>query len=100
MRKSLEKPIENAILAYLNFSGILAWKNQTVGIYDPVKKIYRKSRNIYHISGVSDILGVLPDGIFLAIEVKVEKINSKGKKIKTYPSREQQEFPSIQYYQD
>lgn len=65
-----EKAIENQILRWLSISGIFAWKNQSVGIYDPIKKIYRRSNNPYHIKGVSDILGILPDGRFLAIEVK------------------------------
>jgi hypothetical protein len=65
-----EKAIENVILHWLNISGFYAWKNQSVGIFDPVKKIYRRSNNPYHIKGVSDILGVLPDGRLLAIEVK------------------------------
>lgn len=65
-----EKSIENSILHWLNMSGIFAWKNQSVGIFDPVKKIYRKSNNPFHIKGVSDVLGILPDGKLLAIEVK------------------------------
>ena len=86
-----EKAIENHILRWLNMSGIFAWKNQSVGIYDPVKKIYRRSNNPYHIKGVSDILGILPDGRLLAIEVKsatgkaseeqkafIDKVNGSG----------------------
>lgn len=65
-----EKAIENGILRWLSLNGIFAWKNQSVGIFDPVKKIYRKSNNPYHIKGVSDIIGILSDGRFLAIEVK------------------------------
>ncbi len=67
-----EKEIENSILHFLNsFLGVTCWKNQSVGIYDPVKKVYRKSYNKYHFKGVSDILGVI-QGKFLAIEVKSE----------------------------
>jgi len=68
-----EKDIENAILAYLATRRDLvplAWKNQSVGVFDPVKKVYRKSHNKYHLNGVPDILGVLADGRLLAIEVK------------------------------
>jgi hypothetical protein len=67
-----EKAIENQILHLLFRRGIFAWKNQSVGIYDPIKKIYRKSNNPFHIKGVSDVLGILPDGRLLAIEVKTE----------------------------
>jgi hypothetical protein len=83
---SVEKPIENAILEYLKQIGIFAWKNQSTGMWDPTKKLYRKSWNKNHINGVSDILGILPDGRFLAIEVKTPKPN------KTYPSKNQREF--------
>lgn len=65
-----EKNIENSILHWLNMSGIFAWKVQTVGVFDPVKKIYRRSNNRYHIRGISDVIGILPDGKLLAIEVK------------------------------
>lgn len=65
-----EKVIENQILSFLAFKNIFAWKNQSIGVFDPVRKIYRKSTNRFHIKGVSDILGVLPGGKFLAIEVK------------------------------
>lgn len=65
----LEKQIENEILDFLRVIGIFCWKNQSVGIFDPKKKIYRKSHNVHHVRGVSDILGLI-QGRFLAIEVK------------------------------
>jgi len=70
MASQPEKLIENQILHYLFKRGIFAWKNQSVGIFDPVKRIYRKNTNPFHIKGVSDILGILSDGRLLAIEVK------------------------------
>lgn len=70
--KQSEKQIENSILCFLEFLGIFVWKNQTVGIWDPSKKIYRKSNNRFHRKGVPDILGIL-DGKLLAIEVKALK---------------------------
>ncbi len=73
MASQPEKLIENQILHYLFRRGIFAWKNQSVGVFDPVKRIYRKSNNPFHIKGVSDILGILNDGRLLAIEVKTEK---------------------------
>lgn len=85
----VEKGIENQILNYLSARGIYCFKIQTVGIYDSKRKAYRKSYNPYHRKGVSDILGVLPDGTFFAIEVKVDKTLLTEK---TYPSKEQKEF--------
>lgn len=68
-----EKAIENGILEYLNtLSDGFFWKNNSVGVYDPVKKIYRKSRNKFAINGVSDILGCWR-GKFVAIEVKSKR---------------------------
>jgi hypothetical protein len=68
-----EKEIENAILDYLSFrNDVFAWKNQSTGIYDPIKKCYRKSNNKHHINGVADILGLFR-GRPLAIEVKAAR---------------------------
>ena len=68
-----EKEIENLILEYLGYRNIFAWKNNTMGVYDKNRGTYRKNMNKYAINGVADILGVLPDGKFLAIEVKTPK---------------------------
>lgn len=73
MRKALElteKQIENSILDYLSLiPNCFAWKNQTTGLYDPTKKVFRKSHSKHLINGVSDILGIY-QGKMLAIEVK------------------------------
>lgn len=67
-----EKQIENRIINFLRIIGIFCWKNQSVGIFDPKKKVFRRSNNINHLRGVSDILGIV-NGRFLAVEVKSEK---------------------------
>jgi penicillin-binding protein-related factor A (putative recombinase) len=65
-----EKEIENAILEYLSYrADSFAWKNQSVGIFDQQKGVYRRPSNKYHIKGVSDIMGIFR-GRPLAIEVK------------------------------
>ena len=52
-----EKPIEKSILQYLNAQpDTFAFKVNTVGVFDPVKKVYRKPKSKYLINGVSDIL--------------------------------------------
>lgn len=58
------------------------WSNKTMGVYDPVKKIYRRDNSPFFRKGISDILGVF-QGKPLAIEVK----SPKG-----YPSPEQKVF--------
>ncbi len=65
-----EKQIENEILQYLNLMGIFAFKFENNGVYDPVKKTFRMSFSKWKFKGVSDILGIMPNGRFLAIEVK------------------------------
>lgn len=67
-----EKQIETAILQCLKYlPGCKAWKNHSVGIYDPNKKTFR-TRSRFHIKGVSDILGIYK-GRMLCFEVKSPK---------------------------
>ena len=68
-KKVTEKEIENAILDYLTLLPGTYFKNNTVGIYDPIKKVHRKPGK-HHRNGVSDILGIDANGRFVAIEVK------------------------------
>ena len=84
-----EKRVENAILEYLHMKGIFCWKQNSGGIFDPSKKIFRKNKNPFIINGVSDILGVLPNGRFLAIEVKTPNSSRSNK---TYASDNQKFF--------
>jgi penicillin-binding protein-related factor A (putative recombinase) len=67
----LEKDIRSAILAWLSTHPkyCVAWQNDSMGVWDEKKKIYRKNRSQYFRKGVSDILGVWK-GWPLAIEVK------------------------------
>jgi hypothetical protein len=83
-----ETDIQNTILEYLQIKKIYCWRNNNTSMYDPTKKVFRAMPK-HSIKGVSDILGILPNGKLLAIEVK-----KKG----TYPSKEQKEF--IQHIND
>ena len=67
--QKLEKEIERDIFLFLRIIGVYCWKNDSVGIFDPTRKVYRKSNNPNRIKGVSDILGII-QGRMLAIEVK------------------------------
>lgn len=51
---------------------MLFWVNESVGIFDPKRGIFRKKNSPYARKGVSDILGIW-DGQPLAIEVKSAK---------------------------
>jgi penicillin-binding protein-related factor A (putative recombinase) len=66
----LEKEIEKSILEYLeHLPECYAWKNQSTGLFDPKKQLFRKAKSKYLINGVSDIVGIYK-GKFLGIEVK------------------------------
>lgn len=81
-----ENEVQNSILEYLKFKGIKAWRNNNGATFDKnIEGGFRRKNKWEKIYGTPvDILGVLPDGRFLAIEVKKD---SKGK-----PSKGQIEF--------
>lgn len=80
-----ENEIQNSILEFLKFKKITAWRNNNGGTFDVSSQKFRSKNKWETLHGSPvDILGVLPDGKFLAIEVKK---NSKGK-----PSKGQKTF--------
>ena len=54
-------------LEYLNWRGLFVWRNNT--------GCYKRNGSFIHYGylGSSDIIGILPDGRFLAVECKREK---------------------------
>ena len=64
-----EGKIENEIFKFLNDLGAFVFKHDSVGIYDPTTKRFRRSFNPNRVKGVSDILGIFAYRP-LAIEVK------------------------------
>jgi len=68
IRYRKESDLKRQILNYLAYCGIFAWNNRNVGVWNAKYQKYIPSQ----IRGVSDIIGILPDGRFLAIEVKRE----------------------------
>jgi len=69
MESYSEKIIETQILVYLKLNKINCWKQNNVGIFLKKHNAYKK-RSEHELAGISDIIGILPDGKFLAIEVK------------------------------
>jgi hypothetical protein len=77
MRVSLkEADVLSACLDYLRLKGVLAWRSNNTGVFDPARKCFRSFRGL---KGVSDILGVVPQqapdggpllGLLLAVECK------------------------------
>lgn len=70
-------------LACLPKSEITFWVQESVGIYDPVRRIYLKKNSPFQRKGVSDIIGIFL-GMPLFIEVKAPGSNNL--------SKEQREF--------
>jgi penicillin-binding protein-related factor A (putative recombinase) len=65
-----EGQIKKAICEYLSTRrDCFFWVNESVGIFDPRRGIYRKKNSPYQKKGVADILGIY-DGVPIAIEVK------------------------------
>lgn len=59
-----------SIVTYLNYSGWHCWRNNTYGIYDQAKQVYRKLQ--YQQKGVADIIGFHKQTAqFIAIEIKI-----------------------------
>jgi hypothetical protein len=77
--RNKETDLVRACLDWLALHGVMAWRANNTGVFDPVKKVYR---SFHGRKGVADILGVLsrsapgggdgPEtvGLFLAVEVK------------------------------
>ena len=69
--KMSESEIQASILQFLMFKNIKAWRNNNGSVYDPTRGIHRSKNKWEKTCGDPvDILGVLPNGLFLAIEVK------------------------------
>ena len=83
MKAESEKEIENQILDFLSMlTSVYAWKNNTTGVYDPRKKVFRKLKG-HAIKGVSDILGVITleiKGVKLGLKLAIEVKNVEGMK--------------------
>jgi len=67
-----EIEIVKTILEYLHYKRIPAWRNQSGMIFIKDKK-YGKRAIRMGKAGVSDIIGCLPNGRILCLEVKTDK---------------------------
>jgi len=63
-----EASIQLKIIKFLQTNNIYCWRNANLTRYDPKTKQYLS--NPQHKSGLGDIVGLLPDGRHLEIEVK------------------------------
>jgi hypothetical protein len=67
MKAPRESDVLRSCLELLQLRGILAWRTNNAGIFDPARRRFRAFRGL---KGVSDILGCLADGRMLAVETK------------------------------
>ena len=67
-----EKVIENRILCFLEDIGFWARKLNSVGVFDPTKKVFRKNNSRFNQRGMPDIIA-LRDGQWFLIEVKTPR---------------------------
>jgi len=86
-----EGAVRNLVCSYLTRLGLFFWLHDSVGIFDPKTKRFRRNTSPYRMKGVADILGILPSGRMFAIELKsatgrltpeqkifIEKVNASG----------------------
>jgi hypothetical protein len=72
VKQKPERLIEQEILIWLRSLGIFCFKNITGGFFDARIGRFRKQTSPFAINGTSDILGLMRDGKFLAIECKAK----------------------------
>ncbi len=65
-----ESDVQRLCIGWLKTQGIYCWRNNTTGIFDPVAQVFLPLTGVGALTGVADILGILPNGRFLAVEVK------------------------------
>ena len=68
-----ENNVQSAILEWLGYKpNCMFFRVNTMGVFDPVKKIYRPLRGVGYVKGAPDIM-VCYKGKGIAIECKSEK---------------------------
>jgi hypothetical protein len=65
-----EGRIQLAVIKALQKAGVYCWRNNNGATYDP--KINRYRSNPLAKKGIADIVGILPDGRHLEVEVKTK----------------------------
>ena len=68
--KSKSSAVTKYCIDVLTYNGYFVWRQNNVGVFDPIKKIYRSNSSK---KGVPDIIGITPTGKFIGIEVKIGK---------------------------
>jgi hypothetical protein len=64
--------LKRLVISDLKSRGHLAWGNNTMGVWDPRKKVFRKNQDRSAI-GTADIVCCLKGGLYLELEVKADR---------------------------
>lgn len=62
--------LKRLIIGELNARGHIAWNNNTMGVWDPQKRLFRKNTDRSAI-GTADVICCLKGGSYLELEIKV-----------------------------
>lgn len=68
--KPKEQALVNAVIRYLGLRGFFVWR-QNQGAMSGVHKGRKWFVRFAHVAGISDVIGIAPDGRFVAIECKI-----------------------------
>jgi hypothetical protein len=68
-----EGDLVKVCLQYLQFTGVYCWRQNTGANAVKAKGAQKRRFIRYGMPGISDILGCMPDGRFIAVECKVGK---------------------------
>lgn len=63
-----ERFLQNQIIKYLNLRGYFVWAVRNGATWDGRLGVYRKNSSM---KGISDIIGIGPNGKFIAVECKI-----------------------------
>lgn len=64
-KKTYTNEITQAIKKYIRFNGGYAFRVNSIGVFDPVRQVYRRNNE----KGISDLICCYK-GLFIAIEIK------------------------------
>lgn len=70
--KNPTNALTSSVIDWLRWKGIMAWRNNNGAVYDAKIGEYRRPAK-GALKGVPDIIGILPDGTFLGVEIKTGK---------------------------
>jgi hypothetical protein len=78
-----ESQIQNAVCDYLAINRFFFWRQNTIPVYDPVRKAFRRMPK-YSMNGVSDIIWIYRGAaIFIEVKTPKGKLSESQKEFKT-----------------